>query len=221
MGVVWVIEKPGRGEKSIVSILQGDVAVRTFASIRNFLKLGRLSTVKPNAVVIRGEDFPGDVDNLSKIIDIHWPESKTLVFGGTPPPGDSKTYFVEDSAFLELPFIVQRILHKENQTEADSRCLVVGELCLDFEGKQFRVLPHGDWHHLTFKETQILRHLMKFQGRYLSHEDLCNEIWKGVKVSPKSVSSHMSRLRTNLMSSHFTIESVYGGGYRLVHHDSA
>lgn len=219
MGVVWVIEKPGRAENSLPGILQGDVAVRAFASIRNFLKLGRLSSVKPQAILIRADDFPGDVENLEKLIEIHWPESKAIVVGSTPPKADSKSYFVESSQFSELPFIVQKLLHKEEET--NSRLLVIGELCLDFEHKQFRVLPNGEWAHLTFKEAQILRHLMKFQDRYLSHEDLCNEIWKGVKVSPKSVSSHISRLRTNLMSSHYTIESVYGGGYRLVHQDSA
>lgn len=219
MGIVWVVEKPGRGERSMAGILQGDVAVRAFASIRNFLKLGRLSSIVPHAILVRGEDFPGDVENLDKLIEIHWPEATVIILGGSPPLVDSKSYFVESSAFSDLPFIVQRLLHREE--EETSRNLVVGELCLDFEGKQFRVLPRGDWTHLTFKEAQILRHLMRFQDRFLSHEDLCNEIWKGVKVSPKSVSSHISRLRTNLMSSHYTIESVYGGGYRLVHQDSA
>lgn len=219
MGVVWVIEKPGRGEKSMAGLLQGDVAVRAFASIRNFLKLGRLSSVKPDAILVRAEDFLGDVENLEKLIEVHWPESKIVVVGEKPPRLDAKSYFLESSSFFELPFIVQRLLQREE--EDASRTLMVGELCLDFEGKQFRVLPTGDWTHLTFKEAQILRHLMRFQDRFLSHEDLCNEIWKGVKVSPKSVSSHISRLRTNLMTSHYTIESVYGGGYRLVHQDSA
>ncbi|RZA16561.1 MAG: response regulator transcription factor [Proteobacteria bacterium] len=219
MGVVWVIEKPGRGEKSMAGLLQGDVAVRAFASIRNFLKLGRLSALKPNAILVRGDDFAGDTENLEKLIEIHWPQAKALVVCGLAPKPDSRTYFVSEAHYGELPFIVQKLLAKTD--DEGLRYLTAGELCLDFEGKQFRVLPHGEWNHLTFKETQILRYLMRFQDRYLSHEDLCNEIWKGVKVSPKSVSSHMSRLRTNLMSSHFTIESVYGGGYRLVHHDSA
>jgi hypothetical protein len=218
MGVVWVIEKPGRGDKSIAGLLQGDVAVRIFASIRNFLKLGRLSSLKPQAILIRGDDFADDIDNLEKLIEIHWPDAKTLMVCGVAPDSNSRVFFVAEGHYDELPFIVQRLLI--TKTTEGLRYITVGELCLDFEGKQFRILPNGEWSHLTFKEAQILRHLMRFQDRYLSHEDLCNEIWKGVKVSPKSVSSHMSRLRSSLMSSHFTIESVYGGGYRLVLQDS-
>ncbi len=218
MGVVWVIEKPGRGDKSMAGLLQGDVAVRTFASIKNFLKLGRLSSVKPNAILIRGDDYPGDIENLEKILEIHWPEAKTLIVGGLTPSSESKSYFIPLEAYSQLPFVVLSTLKHDDAIGA--KLLTLGELCLDFEHKQFRVLPHGEWVHLTFKEAQILRHLMRFHDRYLSHDDLCREIWKGVKVSPKSVSSHMSRLRTNLMSSHYTIESVYGGGYRLAHHNA-
>lgn len=218
MGIVWVIEKPGRGEKSLAGLLQGDVAVRAFASIKNFLKLGRLSSVKPEAIIVRGDDFAGDVDNLEKLIELHWAGAKCIVLGSLPPRAESKSYFVESSHLSDLPFIIQKLLNKEAET--NSKFLVLGELCLDFEHKQFKVLPGGEWNHLTNKEAQILRHLMKFHDRYLSHDDLSNEIWKGIKVSPKSVSSHMSRLRSNLMVSHYTIESVYGGGYRLVSQDS-
>lgn len=214
MGVVWVIEKPGRLEQSIASVLHGDVAVRVFASIKNFLKLGRLSSIKPQAIVIHGDDFAGDVENLEKLIEIHWPESKIVVVASQALHASSPAYFVARDSFPELPFLMQRLLHREQSEE--SRFMVLDDLCLDFEGNRLRILPEGDWMHLTLKEAQILRHLIRFQNRFLSHEDLCNEIWKDVKVSPKSVSSHISRLRRNLIASHLTIESIYGGGYRLV-----
>ncbi|RYZ60290.1 MAG: winged helix family transcriptional regulator [Proteobacteria bacterium] len=214
MGIVWVIEKPGRLENSIASILQGDVAVRAFASVRNFLKLGRLSSVQPKAILIDGDDFASDVENLEKLIEIHWGESKIVVVASEGIKTHSGTFFVPKSSFLELPFVMQRLLHNEKPEK--TRFTVMNDLCLDFEGNRLRVLPEGEWMHLTLKEAQILRHLIRFQNRFLSHEDLCNEIWKDVKVSPKSVSSHMSRLRRNLLASQLTIESIYGGGYRLV-----
>ncbi|MBC7661668.1 MAG: response regulator transcription factor [Chitinophagaceae bacterium] len=218
MGVVWVIEKPGRSELSLTSLLQGDVAVRAFASIKNFLKLGRMSAVKPQAIVIHGDDFPDDLENLEKLIDIHWPLAKIVVLGTKPIHASSYAFWIEKEGFSQLPFTLQRLLNMENREE--SRFIVLGNLCLDFEGNRLRTLPEGDWQHLTHKQAQIMRHLIRFQNRFLSHEDLCNEIWKDVKVSPKSVSSHISRLRQNLSSSHFTIESIYGGGYRLVNQDS-
>jgi DNA-binding winged helix-turn-helix (wHTH) protein len=214
MGIVWVVEKPGRLEHSIASILQGDVAVRAFASVRNFLKLGRLSSVQPKAILIDGDDFANDVENLEKLIEIHWAEAKIVVVAGAGIKTHPGTFFVSKSSFLELPFVMQRLLHSEKTEQ--TRFTVMHDLCLDFEGNRLRVLPEGQWLHLTLKEAQILRHLIRFQNRFLSHEDLCNEIWKDVKVSPKSVSSHMSRLRRNLLASQLTIESIYGGGYRLV-----
>ena len=214
MGIVWVIEKPGRLESSLAGILHGDVAVRAFASIRNFLKLGRLSSLKPNAVVIAGNDFPGELNNLEQLIDIHWPLAQIVVVADEAPGVILKAVYIQRKHYSELPFIVQRLLNEE--VSATSSFIEIGDLCLDLEGHRLRVLPAGEWLHLTLKEAQILRHLIKFQDRFLSHEDLCREIWKDVKVSPKSVSSHMSRLRANLSSSHFTIDSIYGGGYRLV-----
>ncbi len=214
MGIVWVLEKPGRLELSLAAVLHGDVAVRAFASIKNFLKLGRLSSVKPQAIVIHGDDFYDDVENLEKLIEIHWPESKVVVLASLALRGSTQAFFLDTAAFRELPFIMQRLLHRDKEEPA--RCLTLADLCLDYEGNRLRVLPEGDWLHLTLKESQILRHLIRFHNRFLSHEDLCNEIWKDVKVSPKSVSAHISRLRRNLMASHLTIESIYGGGYRLV-----
>lgn len=214
MGIVWVIEKPGRMERSITSLLQGDVAVRAFASIKNFLKLGRLSSVKPRAIVIQGDDFVDDVENLEKLIEIHWPESKIVVVASEPLSAASQAYFVEKASFLELPFIMQRLLFRDPGEKI--KFTVLGDLCLDFDGNRLRILPEGDWMHLPHKEAQILRHLIRFQNRFLSHEDLCNEVWKGVKVSPKSVSAHISRVRDKLIASHLTIESIYGGGYRIV-----
>lgn len=214
MGVVWVIEKPGRMEQSISAVLQGDVAVRSFASIKNFLKLGRLSSQKPEAIVIQADDFLDDVDNLEKIIEIHWPESKIVVLSSTPLRAGSQAFYIPREAFPELPFLMQRLLLRG--PEEKLRFTVLGDLCLDFESNRLRILPEGAWMHLPHKEAQILRHLIRFQNRFLSHEDLCNEVWKGVKVSPKSVSAHISRVRDKLIASHLTIESIYGGGYRLV-----
>jgi len=213
MGIVWVLEKPGRLEFSLAAVLHGDVAVRAFASIKNFLKLGRLSSVKPQAIVIHGDDFLGDVENLEKLIEIHWPEAIIVVLASIPQAG-SQAFFVDATAFSELPFVIQRLMHRE--PAETPKFLTLGDLCLDYEGNRLRVLPGGEWMHLRLKEAQILRHLIRFHNRFLSHEDLCSEIWKDVKVSPKSVSAHISRLRKNLMASHLTIESIYGGGYRLV-----
>ncbi len=216
--ILWVLEKPRKHERSMAGLLQGDFAVRAFASVRNFLKLGALSAAVPQAIVIHADDFLDDLDNLEKLIGIHWPKAEIVVVGDAAGDGLDRAVHVPDDQYPELPFIMQRLLHVAD--EGDPSHIELGDLRLDLEANRLQVLPHGEWQHLTLKEAQILRHLIRFQDRYLSHEDLCNEIWKDVKVSPKSVSSHISRLRRSLAPSHYAIESIYGGGYRLVHQAS-
>lgn len=215
MGILWVFEKPGRGSDALAARLQGDFAVRVFASIRNFLRIARSSRIEPDCILIRAEDFPDELDTLDSILLASWAGSQRIYCSAAAIPGLSpESMIYESSQIPELPFFIQKLMRlPKNPT---GRLLEVGDVALDVDESKLRTVPEGEWIKLSPKEAQLLRHLMRCQDHFLSHEDLCAEVWKDVKVSPKSVASHVSRLRRHLSHSNVEIRSIYGGGYQLV-----
>lgn len=215
MGILWVFEKPGRGVESLTARLQGDFAVRVFASVRNFLRIARSSRVQPDCILVRAEDFPAEMDTLDSILASSWSKGhRVYVSSGALQGLSPESIVYESSQLVELPFFLQKLLH--HPKTPTSQFLEVGDVALDVEESKLRIAHESDWVKLSPKETQLLRHLMRFQDRFLSHEDLCAEVWKDVKVSTKSVASHVSRLRRHLADSNLEIRSIYGGGYQLV-----
>lgn len=218
MAVVWVLESPRPYRENLPDLLQGDFAVRAFASLRSFLRLSSMSSLQPDAIVIRCEDFFEEVQNLNNILSLQLPDAIRLYVGdGNDLLEVSGACFVATDQWRDLPFILQQILSKSDLRKdgGSQPYLQVGEICLDVEGQRLRILPDGPWVRLAPKELQLLRVFLRHPERCLSHEDLTAEVWRQVKVSSRSVASHISRLRRYLESSQFTIKSVYGGGYQL------
>jgi hypothetical protein len=216
VSVIWVLESPEDGRQSLVSLLQGDAAVRVFASIKNFLRLARSSRVLPDAIVVRCEDFADDLSNLDQILSLHWSKALRVYCHSAKQPfsSDSAVFYPADR-LPELPFYLQTALAGDCVTL--ETLLTFGDICLNGDTISLRILPDGEWTKIAPKEAQILRHLIRFQERYLSLDDICAEVWKDAKISSRSVSGHMSRLRRHLQGSRCEIESLYGGGYRITH----
>lgn len=218
MAVVWVLESPRPFGQNLPDLLQGDFAVRAFASLKSFMRLAPISTKIPDAIVVRCEDFSDEIDNLNQILSLNWQGVHRIYLGKKSDLADDETVcLIESEMWREMPFLLQRILSNQDAARDghSSSYLQLGEICLDIEGQRLRILPDGLWVRLAPKELQLLRVFLRHPERCLSHEDLSAEVWRQVKVSSKSVASHISRLRRYLETSQFRIKSVYGGGYQL------
>lgn len=82
---------------------------------------------------------------------------------------------------------------------ARHRCTVVGEEVL-----------------LTAKEFDLLRELMSRPGRVVSRESLLERVWgSDVSVTPRTIDTHLKRLREKLGHAGESVETVRGVGYRF------
>lgn len=117
----------------------------------------------------------------------------------------------------ELTLRVRAVLRRAlNVPESDQapEPLQHGSLCLDIARHRCRV-NDGEVD-LTAKEFQLLRMLMSRPGRVLSRERLLDEVWgPDVTVTPRTIDTHMKRLREKLGQAGSLIDTVRGVGYRF------
>lgn len=94
--------------------------------------------------------------------------------------------------------------------------LVVGDLVIDFEKYQVSLMGHPIA--LTYKEFQLLKHLVTNKGRVFSREALLNQVW-GYDYfgGDRTVDVHVRRLRSKIEDSkHSFVETVRNVGYRFI-----
>lgn len=216
MAVIWVLERPRPPAESTSALLQGDFAVRAFASLRNFLRLAPLRGRLPDLLIVRSADFADELMNLENLLGLRYESVPRLYLGSVEgfAPVAAEASIVDADDRTQLPFMVQEILRFDGP-QGSSAHLQLDDLVLDIAGHRLRLGAEGEWVRLTPKEGQILRHLLKNPNHCLSHQDLVLAVWKDVRVSPRSMASHISRLRRYLQGSQLEIRNVYGGGYQL------
>lgn len=215
MAVIWVLEKPRPREQSTIDLLQGDFAVRSFASLLSFLRLAPMKSQNPDLILVRTEDFQDDLMQIEAFLPLHY-ETVPCVYLGESPAllTFPHAMVLELGSDSQLVFQLKRLF--ESQTLAkDAHLVQWSGVVLDVEAARLKINADSDWRQLSPKEAKILHILMKNPDSCLSHQDLTAEIWKGAHLSSRSVASHMSRLRRSLQGSPLLIRNVYGGGYQL------
>ena len=69
---------------------------------------------------------------------------------------------------------------------------------------------------LTAKEFKLLRALMSRPGRVMTRDRLMEEVWESeITVTPRTIDTHMKRLREKLGTSGVLIDTLRGVGYRF------
>lgn len=127
--------------------------------------------------------------------------------------------------FVTKPFspvvLVKRVeaLLKRSQTASNSASqkdiITVNNLIIDIPAH--KITLNGATLELTIKEHNILVKLAGNTGRIYSREQLLDDIW-GVDFigDPRTVDSHVARLRTKLGSwGEAHLKTVYGVGYKI------
>ena len=114
----------------------------------------------------------------------------------------------------ELVLRIQAILRRRTQVGSGDSYLQAGEIRLDMERHQ--VFVGSRLVELTAIEFKLLAALMERRGRVQSRDALLGTVW-GIEheIEPRTVDTHLRRLREKLGRAGEQIHTVRGFGYRL------
>lgn len=201
----------------------GDFAVRAFASFGVFKALAKRSGHScPDIIIVDLDDAEMPYLKSTEHIVDTFPHS-ALIYMHTNDLNEDyerdlgrkqeKVFFFQkpiDS--LKLSLFVSRVAKRIGKK---TNILRIGDFIFDFDRLTCRTLPDETAVNLPLKEAQILKLMMERWGECLSRADLHRLLWPNIKVSPRTIDSHISRLRKRLNSLNVTIISKYGDGYVL------
>lgn len=224
MVTLWVCEKIKRWEKSLIARLCNKYPV--------FLVEGLEKLVQPFSIksgpVLKGHLLI-DLDSLCLAVDeakkintsIKTSGYKLLLSRSFPPakhqnllmPLDRSEYCLhpEDALLNVLPHL-NKSAKQDNHMHGSIRYKTVE---FSFEKMFLRSLPDGEPESLPLKEARLLKVLLQNPTKVWTRQELQDAVWDKLKVSPRTIDSHISRLRKKLQYTDINIESKYGGGYTI------
>ena len=110
----------------------------------------------------------------------------------------ARDYLTKPFGKAELLFKIDRILVGASAEEPHPWTLESASLTLKREGRRTEML--------TSKEFQILSILMLAPNYTLPREEIIERVWSSVRVSPKTLDVHLSKLRRKIAPLHVGIE---------------
>lgn len=221
MSIIWLVENPCAGS-TLRDWLIGNFAVRNFASLASLITLAKRKT----------ETWPDVVLCNSRDCSVIPTEVRTF-FGGDVPwffvathDADAAIKIAvrpEDLEFnswlapgcLSLVRMLQQLKGSEEPEESSIPRFGFRDVYLDLESMALTGPAVGDAITLTAKELKLMRVLLQNAEQCIARSALNQCVWGDTAVSPRTLDTHVSRLRKLLQPCGLTIESIYGGGYRL------
>ncbi len=195
----------------------GDFAVRAFASFDTFEKLLRVSrSQRPDLILVDRDDVKWEERRLVEFLDFQFAGTPVILLAAEPGTQKRASHiFTMPKPFdgLALSILVDFVLRSSGRSRR--HVIRYKGLLLDSEKLQCLVQPGEEPVSLPLKEAQLLKLLLERPGVCLSRAVIQKTLWDDVRVAPRTIDSHVSRLRKRLDGSSIEIESVYGGGYRL------
>lgn len=195
----------------------GDFAVRAFASVDNLEKLLRVSrSQRPDLLLVDRDDVKWEERRLLEFLDFHFAGTPVVLLTNGPASEKPASHvFTLPKPVDGLALSIFSDFALRSTGRARRHVIRYKGLLLDSEKLQCLVQPGEEPVSLSLKEAQLLRMLLEKPGVCLSRAVIQKTIWEDVRVTPRTIDSHVSRLRKRLDGSSVEIESVYGGGYRL------
>ena len=119
-------------------------------------------------------------------------------------------YITKPFSFNILVKRVKAIIRRNEKEEG--RNIEFKEICLDIDS--FKAIVNGKEIELTYKEFEIIHHLMKNKNKVISRQNLLDEIWgKDYKGDTRVLDSHIKNLRKKLNIPY--IKTLKGIGYKF------
>ena len=129
-------------------------------------------------------------------------------------------YMVKPFSHIELIARVDAVMRRSRgqPITSEERPFVSGKLSINFASNEIKV--SGKPVKLTSSETKLLRHLIRNEGRLLSHENLLTKVWGERYIDARDLLRvHIQHLRQKLgdsVESPSIIATEHGMGYKFV-----
>jgi len=133
-------------------------------------------------------------------------------------------YMVKPFSHIELIARVEAVLRRSRGIPAsgDDRPYTSGNLSVNFATNEVKV--SGKPVKLTSTEMKLLHHLIRNEGRLLTHENLLTKVWgEGYQDTRDLLRVHIQHLRQKLgdsVNSPRIIITEHGMGYRFIRQDN-
>lgn len=127
-------------------------------------------------------------------------------------------YITKPFAPLELKARVEAKLRKVDLKKQTANILKWNEIEIDKNRQEVKVHINGEPKpiELTALEFKLLTYFANRPGHVVHRDEMLNDIWgEEVHVYPRSVDTHVSKLRKKLGPVSHIIESVHGTGYKF------
>lgn len=220
MGTVWFLIAPGDLADRFISGLYGNFAVRAFASWQSFLVLSQFTKgSSPDIIlshlpsIVEGSSL--GIDDTDKILERKFPNVHRMYL--VPQAlthvlqGPRRFVFSEQVPIGQLLMRINNVLAA---TACASDEMRYRDIVVDGDNQSLR-LAGSTPVALTKKEFMMIKAFLDSPGCCIDRKQFISKVWQGIKVSPRTIDSQVSRLRRRLVDSEVSIESVYGGGYIL------
>lgn len=218
MAIIWIIERSREDQESIAAKLMGDFAVRVFASMESFQRLARFNRkMTPTALVVDAQSLTWPLERVTQTLDYLLPDIlRVLVTSDPELRGQAATWRCLSRPLegMMLSAYVNQSVHEQKSISLHTM-VRYRDVVLDVSKAELRMALSPAALQLSRKESGILQLLMERPGACISREEIQDRVWDGVKVAPRNIDSHVSRLRKRLLDTELGIKSVYGGGYIL------
>ncbi len=129
-------------------------------------------------------------------------------------------YVTKPFSLRELLARIKAVLRRSKRQDQLPEVLRVGDLEIDFS--KIQVSLKNKVVELTAKEFELLKALIKANGRVLSREHLLNAVWgidQAIEIHTRTVDVHVTTLRRKLRTAAERIVTVKNYGYRFDYED--
>ncbi len=223
MLAIWIVEDARSWQYSLSSSVVNTHLVHIISELADLSERGPDKNYAGPKVLILDLDYLAQ-DNVSYAADFSCIIAVSKRFRGILESEREGIITIElerGLAAAELLTILSRIesrVCKKNRSQTGA-FLQYQDLELDLA--TFEVRCHsgkGFATVLSQKEARLLGHFLQNPERLIPREEIRQEVWAGLSVSPGTIDSQISRLRKKIEGAEVTIENSYGNGFIFSNH---
>lgn len=119
---------------------------------------------------------------------------------------------------LELKARLSSKIRKKSEEAAAKKVRQIGDLEIDFDRQKAIQIKNGQQRDLSLTaiELKILSLLSKRKEQVFSRPQILESVWGDIKITDRTVDSHIANLRSKMTDSSVVIDTVKNLGYRLI-----